>query len=102
MRVCLLGAPAAMQVTNPFAHLFQQPRRTQGRQRIDRDGPQCCARLRRTKLSLWHRIVLAAARQSPNLCGADRAGTLSAAAAALRIDLLLHKTTSKRHFLQRH
>jgi hypothetical protein len=91
-----------MPVSNLFAHLIQQPRRMQGRQRIGRDGPQCWARLRRTRVSLWHRIVLAAARQSPNLCGADMAGTLSAAAAALRIDLLLHKTTSKRHFVQRH
>jgi hypothetical protein len=102
MRVCLLRAPAVMPVSNLFAHLIQQPRRMQGRQRIGRDGPQCWARLRRTRVSLWHRIVLAAARQSPNLCGADMAGTLSAAAAALRIDLLLHKTTSKRHFVQRH
>jgi hypothetical protein len=69
-----------MQVTNPFAHLIQQPRRAQGR----------------------HRIGLAAARQSLNLCGADGAGTLSAAAAALRIDLVLYKTTLKRHFVQRH
>ena len=67
MRVCLLGAPAVMQGTNPFAHLIQQPRRTQGRQRIGHDGPQCCARPCRIKVSLWCRIVLAAARQSPNL-----------------------------------
>ena len=91
-----------MQVSNPFAHLIQQPRRMQGRQRIGRDGPQCWPRLRRTRVSLWHRVVLAAARQSPNLCGADRAGTVSATAAALRIDLVLHKTTVKRHFVQRH
>ena len=102
MRVCLLGAPAVMQLTNAFAHLIQQSRRTQGRHRIGRDGPQCCARLRRTKVSQWHRVVLAAVRQSPNLCGADRAGTVSATAAALRIDLVLHKTTVKRHFVQRH
>jgi hypothetical protein len=102
MRICLLGAPAVMKVTNPFAHLVQQPRRTQGRQRIGRDGPQCCARLYRTKLSLWHRVVLAAARQSPNLCASDRAGTVSATAAALRIVLVLSKTIVKCHFVQRH
>jgi hypothetical protein len=81
MHVCLLGAPAVMQVSNPFAHLIQQPRRTQGRHRIGRDGPQCCARLRRTRVSLWHRIVLTAARQLPTLCAADRAGTVSVTAA---------------------
>ena len=86
MRVCLLGAPALMQVTNPFAHLIQQSKRMQGRQRG-------------TRASLWHRIVLAAARQSPNLCAADRAGRVSVTAAALRIDLVLHKTTVKRHFV---
>jgi len=71
-------------------------------ERIGRDGPQCLAPLRRTRLSLWHRVVLAAARQLPNLCGADRAGTFSAAAAALRIGFVLYKTTVKRHFVQRH
>jgi hypothetical protein len=80
MHVCLLGAPAVMQIRNPCAHLFQQPRRTQG----------------------WHRIVLAAARQSPNLCAADRAGTVSMTAAALRIDLVLYETTFKLNFVQRH
>ena len=102
MHVCLLGAPAVMKVTNPFAHLIQQPRCTQGRQRIGRDGPQCCARLRRTMVSLWHRIVLAAARQSPNLRAADSASTVSATVAALRINLVLYKTTIRRHFVQRH
>jgi len=53
-------------------------------------------------VSLWHRIVLAAARQWPNLCGADRAGTFNADTAALRIYLVLYKTTVKRHFVQRH
>jgi hypothetical protein len=91
-----------MQVTNPFAHLIQQPRRMQGRHRFGRDLPQCCARLRRAMVSLWHRIVLAAARQSPNLCGADMAGTVSVTAAALRIDLVPYKATVKRHFVQRH
>ena len=102
MQVCLLGAPAVMQVSNPFAHLIQQPRRTHGWHRIGRDGPQCCPRLRRSRVSLWYRIVLAAARQSPNLCGADMAGTVSVTATALRIDFVPHKTTFKRHFVQRH
>ena len=44
-------------------------------------------------------IVLAATRQSPNLCRADMAGTLSATAAALRINLVLYKITFKRHFV---
>ena len=91
-----------MQLTNAFAQLIQQSRRTQGQHRIGRDGPQCCARLRRTRVSLWHRIVLAAARQSPTLCAADRAGTVSVTAAALRIHLALYKITFKRHFVQRH
>jgi hypothetical protein len=102
MHGCLLGAPVVMQATNSFAHLIQQPRRMQGRQRIGRDGPQCCARLRRTMVSLWHRIVLAAARQSPNLYGADIAGTVSVTAAGLRINLVLYKITFKRHFVQRY
>lgn len=102
MHVCLLGAPAVMQLTNPFAYLIQQPRRTQGRQRIGRDGPQCWPRLRRTKVSLWHRVVLAAARQSPNLCGADRAGTLASTAAALRMNLVLCKTTVTHDLELRH
>ena len=102
MQVCLLGAPAVMQATDPLAHLIQQSRRRQGRHRIGRDELQCCARLRRTRASLWNSIVLAAARQSLNLCAADRAGTVSVTAAALRIDLVLHKTTVKRHFVQRH
>lgn len=65
MHVSLLGAPAVVQVSNPFAHLIQQPRRTQGWQRVGLDGPQCCARLRRTRVSLRHRIVLAAASHRP-------------------------------------
>lgn len=71
MHVCLLGAPAVVQVTNPFAQLIQQPRHTQGRQRVDRDGLQCCVRLRRTKISLRHRIVLAAASHRP-ACAAPK------------------------------
>ena len=102
MRVCLLGAPAVMQVTNPFAHLIQQPRCTQGRHRIRRDQPQCCARLRRTRVSQRHRIVLAAARRSPNLYGADMAGTVGVTAAASGINLVLQKTTLKLHSVQRH
>ncbi len=90
-----------MQVTNLFAHLIQQPRRTQGRQRTGRDGPQCCARLRRIKISLWHRIVLAAARQPPGLCGAERAGTVALTAAALRMNLVLYKITVEHNLVLR-
>jgi len=71
MHYSLLGAPAVVQVSNPFAHLIQLPRRTQGWQRVGLDGPQCCARLRRTWVSLRHRIVLAAASHRP-ACAAPK------------------------------
>jgi hypothetical protein len=41
-------------------------------------------------------------KSSPSLCGAERAGTVALAAAALRMNLVLYKTTVKYDLVLRH
>jgi len=91
-----------VQVTNPFAHLIQQARRTQVWQLGRRDGPKCCARLRRTKISLRHRIVLAAAGTRRACAASTPLAQLPEIAAALRMNLVLYKITVKRDLVLRH
>jgi hypothetical protein len=41
-------------------------------------------------------------KSSPSLCGAERAGTVALTAAALRVNLVLYKTTVKHDLVLRH